>query len=104
MSVGLRYREELVMGVIYEINRQECFYGWKGGGVFLNQNQVRVRQNNQLEDALLATGFPYYDYKRTDAYLTCLKYFMQNTRGIRRLGAAAVDLAYVACGRFDGFF
>lgn len=104
VSVALRYNEELVLGVIYEINREECIYGWKGGGVFLNQTQVRVRQNNQLSDALLATGFPYYDYERTNAYLASLKYFMQNSRGIRRLGAAAVDLAYVACGRFDGFF
>jgi myo-inositol-1(or 4)-monophosphatase len=104
ISVGLRYEDELVLGIVYEINRQECFYGWKGGGVFINQSQVRVRRNNRLSDALLATGFPYYDYDRTDAYLACLKYFMQNTRGIRRLGAAAVDLAYVACGRFDGFY
>lgn len=104
ISVGLRYQGELVLGVIYEINRKEMFYGWKGGGVFLNQTQVKVRSNNQLADSLLATGFPYYDYERTDAYLQCLKYFIQNTRGIRRMGAAAVDLAYVACGRFDGFF
>lgn len=104
ISVALRYQEELVLGVVYEINRKECFYGWKGGGVFLNQTQVRVRESSQLADTLLATGFPYYDYERTDAYLSCLRYFMQNSRGIRRLGAAAVDLAYVACGRFDGFF
>lgn len=104
VSVALRYNNELVVGIIYEINRSECFYGWKGGGVFLNQTQVRVGKNDQLSEALLATGFPYYDYKRTDAYLACLRHFMQNSRGIRRLGAAAVDLAYVACGRFDGFF
>lgn len=104
ISVALRYQGELVLGVIYEINRKECFYGWKGGGVFVNQTQVRVRKNQDLSEALLATGFPYYDYERTDDYLQCLKYFMQHTRGIRRLGAAAVDLAYVACGRFDGFF
>lgn len=104
ISVALRYEGELVLGVIYEINRKECFYGWKGGGVFLNQTQVRVRKNERLEDSLLATGFPYYDYERTDAYLGCLKHFIQNTRGIRRMGAAAVDLAYVACGRFDGFY
>ncbi|PHN03189.1 inositol monophosphatase family protein [Flavilitoribacter nigricans] len=104
ISVALRYQDELVLGVVYEINRKECFYGWKGGGVFLNQIQVKVRKNDDLADSLLATGFPYYDYERTDAYLQCLKYFMQNTRGIRRMGAAAVDLAYVAAGRFDGFF
>ena len=104
ISVALRYEGELILGVIYEINRKECFYGWKGGGVFLNQTQVRVRANDELSESLLATGFPYYDYERTDAYLKCLKYFMQNTRGLRRMGAAAVDLAYVACGRFDGFF
>lgn len=104
ISVALRYQEELVLGIIHEVNRQESFYGWKGGGVFLNQAPVCVRANEQLADALLATGFPYYDYERTDAYLACLKHFIQNTRGIRRLGAAAVDLAYVACGRFDGFY
>lgn len=104
VSVALRYQEELVLGIVYEVNRDECFYGWKGGGVFLNQAQVKVSKNQELSESLLATGFPYYDYEHTDAYLVCLKHFMQNTRGLRRLGAAAVDLAYVACGRFDGFF
>ena len=59
---------------------------------------------NQLKDSLLATGFPYYDFKQTDQYLAILKELMQKSHGLRRMGSAAVDLAYTACGRFEGFF
>lgn len=104
ISVGLRRAGELVMGIVLEINREECFYGWKDGGVFVNQNPINVSRDKPLSDALLATGFPYHDYERAEAYLRVLHRFMRDTRGIRRLGAAAVDLAFVAAGRFDGFY
>jgi len=104
ISLALEREGEIVLGIVYEINRQECFYAWKGGGAFLNGNPIQVSNRPTLSESLLATGFPYYDYERTQAYLKVLEQLMQNSRGIRRFGSAAVDLAYVACGRFDGFF
>lgn len=104
ISVALRVQERTVLGIVYEVNRQECFYAWKGGGAFLNEQKIQVTQTQNLEDSLIATGFPYYNYHYIQAFLKVLEYFMKNTRGIRRFGAAAVDLAYVACGRFDAFF
>jgi myo-inositol-1(or 4)-monophosphatase len=104
ISLGLEVEGALVLGIVYEVNQSEAFYAWKGGGAYLNGRPVRVSQRPSLPESLLATGFPYYDYDQTQAYLKALEHFMQHTRGIRRFGSAAVDLAYVACGRFDGFF
>lgn len=104
ISLGLEVEGALVLGIVYEVNQSEAFYAWKGGGAYLNGRPIRVSQRPSLPESLLATGFPYYDYDQTQAYLKALEYFMQHTRGIRRFGSAAVDLAYVACGRFDGFF
>jgi len=104
ISVALQQEEQTVLGIVCEINRQECFYAWQGGGAFLNGRPIRVSRRAPLAKALLATGFPYYDYSRMQAYFQAFDHFMRHSRGIRRLGSAAVDLAYVACGRFDGFF
>ena len=104
VSVALQYKGTTVIGIVYEVNRQECFYAWKEGGAYLNGQSISVSKNTLMQNAIVATGFPYYDYKQMDAYIETLKYCMLNTRGIRRLGAAAVDLAYVACGKFDTFF
>lgn len=104
ISIALEYKSEIILGVIYEINRDECFYSWKGEKAYLNNKTIQVSDNASLDHSLLATGFPYYDYGRLDEYLQLFKYFMKNTRGVRRLGSAAADLAYVACGRFDGFY
>jgi myo-inositol-1(or 4)-monophosphatase len=104
VSIALMHNDELVIGIVYEINSNECFYAWKGGGAFLNEQRIRVSQRNSLEQSLMATGFPYHDYSQLNNYMKLLRESMQKTRGIRRMGSAAVDLAYVACGRFDGFF
>ncbi len=104
ISIALEYKSEIVLGVIYEINKDECFYSWKGDKAYLNNKEIRVSNSIKLDSSLLATGFPYYDYGRLDEYLQLFKYFMKHTRGVRRLGSAAADLAYVACGRFDGFY
>ncbi len=104
ISVALRENGQTILGVVYEINQKECFHAVKGGGAFLNDKKIEVSKTKTLSESLLATGFPYYDFSGVDSYLEVLKYFIENTRGIRRYGAAAVDLAYVACGRFDGFF
>jgi myo-inositol-1(or 4)-monophosphatase len=70
----------------------------------MNEKEISVSPDVTLADSLIATGFPYYDFDKMDAYLALLKDFMHNSHGLRRLGSAAVDLAYVACGRFEGFF
>ena len=104
VSVALQHHDETVLGVVYEVNRSECFSAWKGGGAFLNDQPISVSKTKTLSESLLATGFPYYDFKWIDPYLAAFRVFIQSTRGVRRCGAAAVDLAYVACGRFDGFY
>lgn len=104
ISIALEYKDEIVLGVIYEINMDECFYAWKGGGAFLNEKQIHVSETATLNDSLIATGFPYNDFSKAEYYLSVFKDLMENTRGIRRLGSASVDLAYVACGRFEAFY
>lgn len=104
VSIGLRYNDELVAGVVYEVGQQECFYAWNEGGAYLNGNAITVSNQEDLHRCLLATGFPYTEFNQLDAYLDFLKWVMRNSRGVRRIGSAAVDLAYVACGRFDAFW
>lgn len=104
ISVALMKRGELALGVVYELNRDECFHASKGEGAFLNHAPIKVSSIKTLDKALLATGFPYYNFEQMKQYLAILNDFMQNTHGLRRMGSAAVDLAYTACGRFEGFF
>lgn len=104
VSVALQKNEEIIAGVVYEINRDECFHAILGGSAFMNDEEIHVSQDVELSNSLIATGFPYYDFEKMDAYLSILKELMQNSHGLRRMGSAAVDLAYVACGRFEGFF
>ena len=104
ISVALKHHDEIVVGVVYEVNKNECFYASKNHGSFLNGNKIAVSETAALADSLVATGFPYYDFGKAENYLNTLRFLMQNTRGIRRLGAASIDLCYVACGRFDVFF
>ena len=84
--------------------REDCFHASKNNGAFLNQKGILVSTTKELKESLVATGFPYYDFEKIDQYLDLLKDLMNSTRGIRRPGAAAIDLVYVACGRFDAFF
>lgn len=104
ISIALVRNNETVVGVVYEINRDECFYAWKGGMAQMNGHEIRVSSKQDFNSSLLATGFPYYDYGLIDEYLAVFRHFMKHTAGLRRLGSAAADLAYVACGRFEGFY
>lgn len=104
VSIALMEDEELVVGVVYEIGQNEMFYAWKGSPAFLNGKEIRVSTAKNLADTLIGTGFPYYAFERVDDYNNAMKELMQHTRGLRRFGSAAVDLAYVAAGRFDAFF
>lgn len=104
ISIALMEEEQIILGVILEINSNECFYATKGGKAYCNGKIISVSEAPTLKDALVATGFPYYNFDKMEAYLNILKQFMQQTHGLRRMGSAAVDLAYVACGRFEAFF
>ncbi|MBQ9638095.1 MAG: inositol monophosphatase [Bacteroidales bacterium] len=104
VSIALQHQGRMVLGVVYEIWMQECFYAYDGGGAFLNGSPISVSSTAHVDDALLATGFPYTDFKFMSQYMKLLEWSMHHSHGVRRLGSAAADLAYVACGRVDGFF
>lgn len=104
VSIALMEKDEVVLGVVYEVNRQECFYARKGGGAYCNDAKIQVSSAKTLSDSLIATGFPYYNFELIDKYMYALKELMQCTHGLRRLGSAAVDLCYVAAGRSEGYF
>ena len=104
ISIGLEYKNEIVVGVVYEINKDEMFSASKNNGTFLNGNPIKCTAAAHLNDTLLATGFPYYNFELLPQYMKLFSHLMQETHGLRRLGSAAVDLAYVAAGRFDGYF
>lgn len=104
ISVGLSKNDTMVLGIVLEINKNECFHAYRGSPAFCNEKEIHVSAVKSLDAALLATGFPYYHLGRTDEYLEIIKLFLRETHGIRRLGSAATDLAYVACGRLEGFF
>ncbi len=104
ISIGLADGNDMLIGVVLEITRNECFSAWKGGGAWLNGTAIHVSKRAHLQESLLATGFPYDDFGKEAQYMELLRALMHNSRGIRRLGSAAADLAYVACGRFEAFY
>ncbi len=104
VSIGLTYRGVLDQGVVYDPLREEIFHASRGAGAFLNDRRLRVSNRKELEGALLGTGFPFRDFSHADAYMGMLQQLMRDTAGIRRPGSAALDLAYVAAGRLDGFW
>lgn len=104
VSIALMEDQEVVLGVIYEISLNEMFCAWKGSKAYLNGREIQVSGAVTTADALIATGFPYYDFTKLDQYMTTMNYFMRNSHGMRRLGSAAADMAYVAAGRFEAFY
>jgi myo-inositol-1(or 4)-monophosphatase len=104
VSIALMENDELVLGVVYEIGLNEMFRAWKGSPAFLNGKEITVATASEPENTLIGTGFPYYNFDRVDGYIRVLKHLMKSTRGLRRFGSAAVDLSYVASGRFNAFF
>jgi myo-inositol-1(or 4)-monophosphatase len=104
ISIALYEENQPVIGVVYEINRGEMFYTYKGGAAYLNNKPIAVSSRPKLADCLLATGFPYYDFDKQAPYMELFAEMMRKCHGLRRIGSAAVDLAYVACGRFDAYF
>jgi myo-inositol-1(or 4)-monophosphatase len=104
ISVALIENEEIVLGIVYEVMSSECFYSYKNALAYLNGNPISVSQTSRVSDSLIATGFPYTSFERMAPFMKSLEYFFTQTHGVRRLGSAATDLAYVACGRYDAFY
>ncbi len=104
ISIALKENDEIILGLVLEVGRDECFYSYRSAPCFLNGKEIRVSPQKVLDKSLLATGFPYHDFSRMDFYLKLFEQLMRRTRGVRRMGSAAVDLAYVAAGRFEAFY
>lgn len=104
VSIALQHRNELDQAVVYDPLLQELFIASRGEGALLNNKRIRVSKQKHLEGALLGTGFPFKEQERLDEYLDGFRALFPMTAGIRRAGAASLDLAYVACGRLDGFW
>ncbi len=104
ISIGLEERGEITAGVIYEPVRDELFWAEKGIGAYLNRRRIRVSSRGSFQDAVLATGIPVGARPGKDAFLAVMKPLMEQTAGVRRFGSAALDLAYVAAGRYEGFW
>ena len=104
VSIALRHKGLLAQAVIYDPTRNELFTATRGRGAYLNERRIRVTKRAQLSEALLGTGFPFRDLQSLDEYLVMFREFTLRTAGQRRAGAAALDIAYVAAGRLDGFW
>ena len=104
VSVAVKYKGRLQHGVVYDPLRQEIFSASYGSGAQLNDRRIRVSKCRSLSEALLGTGFPFREPELLDDYLAIFRDLLTRTAGIRRAGSAALDLAYVACGRLDGFW
>jgi len=104
VSIALQQRGQITQAVVYDPTRNDLFTATKGAGAFLNEKRLRVTKRDRIGDALIGTGFMYRDKDGMDEYLKMFRVMTENSSGLRRAGAAALDLAYVAAGRLDGFF
>jgi len=104
LSIALEKNDSLILGIVYNPISEELFYAEKGKGAYLNNKKISVSAISSLSQALLATGFPYDRHTNADLYVSELKKMMVVSQGIRRAGVASLDLCYLACGRFDGFW
>ena len=104
VSIGLAFRGQMQQAVVYDPARNDLFYATKGRGAFLNDKRLRVSKRTRMADALIGTGFPFRKGDDLAHYLKVLELVMKSCAGVRRPGAAALDLCYVAAGWYDGFF
>ncbi len=104
VSLALEYKKEIILGVTLDIVKNELFTAEKGRGAFLNEKPIRVSEGTTLKDSLITTGFPFRRKELIDAYLNLFKNVFNKVSDLRRAGSAALDLAYLACGRCEGFF
>lgn len=104
VSIAVEHKSNIIHGVVFDPVRQELFTASRGGGAQLDSRRIRVGRRPDLEGALLGTGFPFREIASLDGYLKTLRGFLPRCAGVRRAGSAALDLAYVAAGRLDGFW
>ncbi|MGB2818524.1 MAG: inositol monophosphatase family protein [Burkholderiaceae bacterium] len=104
VSIALRHREHVTQAVVFDPTRNELFTASRGRGAFLNERRIRVSRRTKLSECLIGTGFPFRSFEHLDEYVRMFRSVTELTAGIRRPGAAALDLAYVAAGRLDGFW
>jgi len=104
VSIAFEYESQVLMGGILDPFRDELFFAEKNRGAFMNGKPIRVSAVSKLTEALISTGFPYDTRQHVDEYLAVFKQFLLASQGVRRAGAAALDLCYVACGRFDAYY
>jgi len=104
ISIALAFRGKTILGVVHEVSRDECFSAIEGGRAMLNGKVIQVSERSKLSDSLLVTGFPYKDEGRLEAWMQLFITLLRKSHGVRRLGSAAIDLVYVACGRFEAFY
>jgi myo-inositol-1(or 4)-monophosphatase len=104
ISIALMHQGKIILGVVYEISNDECFHAIEGGNAYLNKEIIHVSSRNLLKDSLLVTGFPYKDEIKLERWMKLFVDLLRKSHGVRRLGSAAIDLAYVACGRFEAFY
>jgi len=104
VSIGLEHKGKIVLGVVYDPSLDELFTAEKGKGARLNKKRIQVSKTSRLIESLVVTGFPYTVNKTPEPDITHFRNFIIEAQGVRRLGSAALDLSYVACGRFDGFW
>ena len=103
-SIALQHNGVLTQAVVYDPTRNDLFTASRGRGAYLNDRRIRVSKRAELADSLIGTGFPYTKFTHMDAYMDIMRDMMKKTAGLRRPGSAALDLAYTAAGRYDGFF
>jgi myo-inositol-1(or 4)-monophosphatase len=104
VSIALQQRGQITQAVVYDPTRNDLFTATKGAGAYLNEKRIRVSRRDKMADALIGTGFPFRDMNDLDEYMKMFRIMTEKSAGLRRPGAAALDLAYVAAGRLDGFF
>ena len=104
VSIGLQYKEETIVAVVYNPAADKCFWAEKNGKAYLNAELIQITSSNTLSNSLLVTGFPYSHDERWEKGFDLFKLIYGKTQGVRRLGAAALDFCFVAMGRFDGFW
>ena len=97
-------KDQIVAGWIADVFHHSIYHAFKGGGAFKNGLPIRMKEKTSLKDTLMATGFPHVDFTHLDWYLRVMEAMMRSSRGLRRMGAATLDLAYTAEGKLDGFF
>lgn len=104
VSIGVEYNDQLLLGVVYDPNLDELFTAEQGKGAFLNGKRIMVSKTASLKKSLLVTGFPYNVVENPNHAIEHFVNFLMSAQAVRRMGSAAMDLAYVAAGRYDGFW